>query len=56
MSAAPSRTGYVLAASHLLGIAVGRYILEVPILVRPSLDELVRLLSPTIDQYLKSTG
>jgi AcrR family transcriptional regulator len=42
----------LLAGSHLMGTAIARYILEVPALVAPSLDELVRVLSPAIARYL----
>jgi AcrR family transcriptional regulator len=46
------RLRYLLAVSHLFGVAVARYIIEVPLLAAPSLDELVRLLSPAIETYL----
>jgi len=49
--AVPKLLPSVLATSHLLGTAIGRYIIELPGLVEPSLDELVRLISPTIDRY-----
>ena len=49
---APERVGFVLAASHLFGAAVGRYIVQAPALVDLSLDELVRLISPAVDRYL----
>ena len=44
----------LLAATHLFGTAVARYILEIPALVAPSLDELVRLLTPAIERYLET--
>jgi AcrR family transcriptional regulator len=52
---APKRLGFVLAASHLFGAAVGRYIVQAPALVDLSLDELVRLISPAVDRYLTTT-
>jgi AcrR family transcriptional regulator len=55
-SAIPARRRLpsLLAASHLLGTAIARYIIQVPVLVAPSLDELVPLLSPAIDGYLNA--
>jgi hypothetical protein len=50
----PRRISSALAVTHLLGAAISRYILEVPVLVELPLDELVRLLSPAIDRYLNS--
>jgi hypothetical protein len=32
------------------------YIIEAPVLVDVPLDELVRLISPAVDRYLKTTG
>jgi len=49
----PKRLGYVLAVSHLFGTAVGRYIVHAPALTKLPLDELVRLISPAVDTYLK---
>jgi AcrR family transcriptional regulator len=46
--------GLMLAASQLFGIAVVRYIIEVPVLVALSIDELVQRLGPTIDKYLRT--
>ena len=48
------RLGVTLAASHLLGAAIGRYVVAVPVLVSLPLDELVHLLSPTVDRYLNT--
>jgi AcrR family transcriptional regulator len=47
----PKRLPSLLAVTQLLGTAIGRYLIELPGLVAPSLDELVRLISPTIDRY-----
>jgi AcrR family transcriptional regulator len=49
------RLGYMLATMNLLGIAVGRYVVGMPILVAVPLEELVRQLSPAIDNYLTMT-
>jgi hypothetical protein len=49
---APIRLPALVAASHLLGTAITRYIIGVPVLVAPSLDELVSLVSPAIEKYL----
>ena len=46
------RVASALAVTHLLGTAIARYILEVPVLVELPLDELVRLHSPAIERYL----
>jgi AcrR family transcriptional regulator len=45
----------LLAGSHLLGAAITRYILEVPAFAIPSVDELVRLITPAVDEYLRRT-
>jgi hypothetical protein len=47
--------GYMLAVTHLFGIAVGRYVLGMPLLVAVPLEELVRRLSPAIDSVLGMT-
>lgn len=52
----PKRLGYLLAVSHLFGTAIGRYIVEAPVLVDAPLDELVRLISPAVNRYLKTTA
>jgi AcrR family transcriptional regulator len=49
------RFGLMLAASQLLGIAVARYLVGVPLLVAAPLEELVQHLGPTIDRYLNRT-
>jgi AcrR family transcriptional regulator len=46
------RSRYLLAASQLLGVAIARYILEVPALVAMSTDELVKLVAPAVDAQL----
>jgi AcrR family transcriptional regulator len=47
-----SRSRYLLAASELLGVAIARYILEVPELVAMPTDELVDLLAPAVAAQL----
>ena len=49
------RLGLMLAASLLLGIAVARYLVGVPLLVAAPLEELVQHLAPAIDSYLNTT-
>lgn len=49
------RLGLTLAASHLLGTAVGRYLVGVPDLASVPLEELVRRVAPAIDGYLGAT-
>jgi AcrR family transcriptional regulator len=49
------RLGYILATTHLLGIAIGRYVVGIPLLVAPPLEELVHRLGPAIDKYLGMT-
>jgi AcrR family transcriptional regulator len=51
---ASQRLGLLLAASHLFGTAVVRYIIEVPVLVEVPVDELVRRLGPVVDKYLRA--
>ena len=43
----------VLASTHLLGTAIGRYILEVPALATLSIDELVHLCAPAVSGHLR---
>ena len=50
------RLGLILGASHLLGTAIARYVLGLPPLVGIPFDELVHMLSPAIDKYLKMNG
>jgi len=52
---APGPTGprrLALVGSHMVGIVFGRLILGVAPLVEATVDELVELVTPTIDQYL----
>ena len=49
------RLRIILAATHLLGTAISRYILEVPHLAALSIDELVRLSAPAVRGHLRST-
>jgi AcrR family transcriptional regulator len=51
---ASGHLGIVLAAAHLLGVAVARYILELPALVELPLEKLIQRLSPVIDKYLRA--
>jgi AcrR family transcriptional regulator len=46
------RSRYLLAASQMLGVAIARYILEVPALVAMSKNEIVKLVAPAIDAQL----
>ena len=41
-----------LVASTLLGLIVGRYLLELPALTRPSAEELVSAMGPVVQGYL----
>ncbi len=41
-----------LAASQLVGLLVGRYLLEIPALVDASIEELASSVGPTIDRYI----
>ena len=41
-----------LAASHLVGIAVTRIILEIEPIASASLDEIAEIVSPTLQRYL----
>lgn len=40
------------AVTHIVGIAMGRYILRVPPLVEHSFEELVALIAPSVQRYL----
>ncbi|GAB95015.1 AcrR family transcriptional regulator [Kineosphaera limosa] len=40
------------AMTHLLGVAIGRYLLQVPPLVAADLDDIVAMVAPTIQHYL----
>lgn len=40
-----------LIASHLVGLLVGRYLLQFPELANASVDDLARHIGPTIDRY-----
>jgi AcrR family transcriptional regulator len=46
------RIGLTLAASHLLGTAVGRYLIGAPDLATAPLEELVQRVAPAIERYL----
>lgn len=48
----PRPAGLALAAAHLFGVAVARYVLELPAIASMSRDELVRQLQPAIQRYL----
>jgi hypothetical protein len=45
-----------LAASHLLGVLVLRYVVQVEPLASASDDELVALVAPTLQHYFGGTG
>jgi hypothetical protein len=47
-----ARLRAMLAASNLVGTAILRYIIEVPPLATMSVDEVVRLIAPTVTRYL----
>ena len=40
------------AVTHIVGIAIGRYILRVPPLAEASLEDLVALIAPSVQHYL----
>ena len=46
----PTRAG--LVASHLLGLAMCRYVLKVPPVVAMKPDEIIRSVGPTLQRYL----
>lgn len=48
----PRAEGFALAATHLLGVAMARHILQLPVITGLSHDQLVERVSPTIQQYL----
>jgi hypothetical protein len=49
------RLGLTLAASHLLGTAVGRYLVGVPDLASVPLEEMALRIAPAIGRYLDAT-
>ncbi len=48
----PNDTGLALVGSHMLGVAVARYIVELPALATMPRDVLIAHLGPTLDRYL----
>jgi AcrR family transcriptional regulator len=46
------RRRLALCGSHLMGVVFGRVILEVPELADPPLEDLITMISPTIQRYL----
>ncbi len=48
----PDAKGFALAATHLLGVAIARHIIQLPVMVDLSHDELVDMLAPEIQGYL----
>lgn len=44
--------GFAFAATHLFGVAVGRHILQLPMLAGMSREEIVEAVGPTIQRYL----
>jgi AcrR family transcriptional regulator len=51
-----ARLRAMLAASQLVGVAMLRYIMEVPPLATLSGDEVVRLIAPTVTRYLTASA
>ncbi|HKH52661.1 MAG TPA: TetR family transcriptional regulator [Mycobacterium sp.] len=49
-----ARLRAMLAASQLVGVAMLRYVMEVPPLATLSGDEIVRLIAPTLTRYLNA--
>ena len=47
-----ARLRAMLAASQLVGTALLRYVMQVPPLATLSVDEVVRLIAPTVTRYL----
>ncbi len=47
-----ARLRAMLAASSLVGVALLRYVMEIPPLATLSDDEVVRLVAPTVTRYL----
>ncbi|BBY80628.1 TetR family transcriptional regulator [Mycolicibacterium pulveris] len=50
----PARLRAMLAASQLVGMAMLRYVMEVPPLATLPDDEVVRLIAPTVTRYLST--
>lgn len=44
--------GFALAATHLFGVAIGRHIIRLPMLVEMSREELVDSVAPAVQKYL----
>lgn len=44
-----------LAASHMLGLAIARYVVKLPTIATASVDELVREVAPSMQRYLAGT-
>ena len=47
--------GAALAMAHLFGAAMGRYLLELPELAEPTLEEFAGELGPAVQRYLDGT-
>ena len=50
----PALRGLGLAGAHLLGVAVMRYVVEIPLMATMPREELLDALGPVIDGYLAS--
>jgi hypothetical protein len=45
----------VLAATHLIGIVLGRHVMGLAELTRPSVEQLAERVAPTVQRYLDGT-
>lgn len=52
----PRARGIALAASHLLGVAFARHVIQLPALAHAERDGLVDEIAPTIQRYLDGIG
>ena len=52
LTASQPRLRIALCAGHLVGIVMGRNILQLPELAQPKIEELVKTISPAIQHYL----
>lgn len=49
------RTGFFLAMSHLLGIAIMRYVVQMPDIAGANLDELAARIAPAVQRHLDAS-
>ncbi len=47
--------GFSLAMSHLLGAALGRYLILIPVLAEPTFDAIVARLAPAVQMHLDTS-